>query len=142
MEGWPWDHGLTKDREGKFVIGCTGLYSIKAFDINGPLSTVFVMFRPTALSRGLPQFDADGNGWVQGEERKTMQAAIKASPTVIRPKLGGQDVKVWLNGKEERSIQFNRIPEYSSGSIRCSISWRSTRSPGLHPAYGMRAKSR
>ena len=111
MERWAWDYNLHGDREDLFTLGRTELYAMHAFDIQGPISTVFVAFRPTALSRVLA-FDADGDGWVQGEERKAMTAAMKDKPTVIGPELEANDVKVWLNGKEERIVQFNRIPEY------------------------------
>ena len=70
---------LTANREDDFVIGRTELYSIKALDIDGPISTVFVMFRPTALSRVL-RFDAEGDGWVREAEREAMPAAMRDSP--------------------------------------------------------------
>jgi hypothetical protein len=111
MERWAWDYDLHGDRVDLFTLGRTELYAMHAFDIQGPISTVFVAFRPTALSRVLA-FDADGDGRVQGEERKTMTAAMKDSPTVIGPELEAKDVKVWLNGKEERIVQFSKIPEY------------------------------
>jgi hypothetical protein len=111
MERWAWDYDLTRDREEVFTIGRTELYSIHAFNIVGGPSTVFVAFRPTALSRVL-QFDADGDGWVSHEERKAMTAAMKRSPTVIGPELQASDVTVWLNEVPQKIAQFDRIPEY------------------------------
>jgi hypothetical protein len=111
MERWAWDYDLHRDREDVFTLGRTELYSMHAFDIKGPIATVFVAFRPTALSR-IQAFDANGDGWVRDDERKAMEAAMAASPTVIGPELEAKDVKVWLNGNEERIVQFTRVPEY------------------------------
>ena len=111
MERWAWDYDLTRDRLDEFTIGRTEIYAMRAFDLNAPLSTVFVMFRPTALSRML-RFDADGDGLISEAETKATIAAMKDSPTVIGPELEAADVKVWLNGNEERIVRFDRIPEY------------------------------
>lgn len=111
MERWAWDYDLNRDREDVFTLGRTELYSMHAFDIKGPIATVFVAFRPTALSR-VQAFDADGDGWVRDAERKAMEAAMAASPTVIGPELEAGDVRVWLNGNEERIVQLTKVPEY------------------------------
>ena len=111
MERWAWDYDLTRDREDFFTIGRTELYAIHAFDLKAPVNTIFVTFRPTALSR-LLQFDEDGDRLTSGDERKKMVAAMKHSPTVIGPELEAKDVTVWLNGREEKIVQFNKIPEY------------------------------
>jgi hypothetical protein len=100
MERWAWDYDLTRDREEVFTIGRTELYSIHAFNIVGGPSTVFVAFRPTALSRVM-RFDADGDGRLSQEERKAMAPAMKVSPTVIGPELQASDVAVWLTGPAE-----------------------------------------
>jgi len=110
LERWAWDYDLTRDREEVFTIGRTELYSIHAFNIVGGPSTVFVAFRPTALSRVL-RFDADGNGWVSDEERKATMAAMRQSPTAIGPELQASDVTVWLDGVPQKIVQFDRIPE-------------------------------
>ena len=111
MERWAWDYDLTRDREEVFTIGRTELYAMHAFNIVGGPRTVFVAFRPTALSRVL-RFDADGDGRVSAEERNAMTAAMKDSPTVIGPELEAADVTVWLNGVAQKIEQFNRIPEF------------------------------
>jgi hypothetical protein len=111
MERWAWDYDLHRDREDVFTLGRTELYSMHAFDIKGPIPTIFVAFRPTALSR-VQAFDANGDGWVRDDERKTMEAAMGVSPTVIGPELEAKDVRVWLNGNEERVVQFTKVPEY------------------------------
>jgi hypothetical protein len=111
MERWAWDYDLTRDRLDEFTIGRTELYAIRAFDLNAPLSTIFVMFRPTALSRVL-RFDADGDGLISDAETAAMTAALKDSPTAIGPELETADVRVWLNGVEEPVVRFDRIPEY------------------------------
>jgi hypothetical protein len=111
LERWAWDYDLTRDREDMFVIGRTELYGMRAFDINGGPPTIFVMFRPTSLSRIL-RFDNDADGLVQGEDRKTMVKAMKESSTVISPELTTDYVKIWLNGQKEEVIQLNQIPEY------------------------------
>jgi hypothetical protein len=111
LERWAWDYDLTRDREDVFTIGRTELYSIHAFNIVGGPRTVFVAFRPTALSR-LLRFDADGDGRLSDEERKPIMAAMKLSPTVIGPELQAADVTVWVNGVRQEIAQFDRIPEY------------------------------
>lgn len=111
MERWAWDYDLTRDREDVFTIGRTELYGIHAFNIKGGPHTVFVAFRPTALSRIL-QFHADGDGLLSDAERKKMVAAMKESPTVIGPDLEAKDVMVWLDGKQQTIKQFNKVPEY------------------------------
>ena len=115
MERWAWDYNLLNDRRDTFTIGRTELYGIHAFDVKSPCPTVFVAFRPTALSRVL-QFDSDGDGLVQGEERKRMEFEMRDSPTVIGPELKAENVKVWLNDSEQEVVQFDKIPEYN-GSI-------------------------
>ena len=111
MERWAWDYDLTRDRLDEFTIGRTEIYAMRAFDLNAPLSTIFVMFRPTALSRVL-RFDADDDGLISDAETKAMMVALKDSPTAIGPELEAADVKVWLNGNEEPIVRFDRIPEY------------------------------
>ena len=69
MERWAWDYDLTRDREDEFAIGRTEIYSMRVFEVIGGPRTLFVAFRPTALSRVL-RFDADGNGLVEGGSDK------------------------------------------------------------------------
>lgn len=114
LERWAWDYDLTRPREDLFTIGRTEIYAMRAFDLNSPLSTIFVMFRPTALSRVL-RFDVDGDGLISDTETKAAIVEMKDSPTVIGPELKAGDVKVWLNGKEEKIVRFDRIPEYDGG---------------------------
>jgi len=111
MERWAWDYDLTRDREELFTIGRTELYSIHAFNIVGGPSTIFVAFRPTALTRIL-HFDADGDGRISAQERKAMEAALMQSPTAIGPELRPENVTVWMNGVPQKIAQFNQIPEY------------------------------
>jgi hypothetical protein len=115
MERWGWDYDLTRDREDVFTIGRTELYGMHAFNVKGGARTVFVAFRPTALSRVL-RFDEDGDGLVTGEERKAMGAAMTGSPVAIGPELNAEDVSVWFNGQPQKIVQFNRIPEYGGGT--------------------------
>jgi hypothetical protein len=134
MERWAWDYDLTRDREEEFTIGRTELYSIHAFNIVGGPSTVFVAFRPTALSRVL-QFDADGDGSVSDEERKATMAAMKRSPTAIGPELQASDVTVWLNGVPQKIAQFDRIPEYDGDFWQ--VQYLLQFLPGARPAPGI-----
>ena len=60
----------------------------------------------------LDPIDTDGDGLVRGEEKDNMETAMKASPTVIGPELKAEEVRVWLDGKEQKIVQFNMIPEY------------------------------
>ena len=41
-----------------------------------------------------------------------MQAAMRESSTVIGPELEANDVSVWFDGREQKIVQFNMIPEY------------------------------
>jgi len=141
MERWGWDYDLTRDRVDEFAIGRTEIYGMRAFDLNGPLPTIFVMFRPTALSRAL-RFDADGDGFISDDETKATLAAMKDSPTVIGPALEAADMKVWLNGNEEAIVRVDRIPSTTATSGRCSTCCRSSRRFGLRAACGTRSKWR
>jgi hypothetical protein len=114
MERWAWDYDLTRDREDDFAIGRTEIYALRAFDLNAPVATVFIMFRPSALSRIL-RFDADGDGFLSAKERPAALAAMKDSPTVLAPELKAEDVSVWLNGRPEKIVRFDMIPEYDGG---------------------------
>lgn len=134
LERWAWDYDLTKDREDVFTIGRTELYGMRAFDINGGPPTIFITFRPTSLSRVL-QFDTDGDGLVQGEERERQHAAMKTSPTIIGPELTAEDVRVWLNGEEETIVQFNKIPE--RGTNMWQVQYLLQIFPDERPARGM-----
>ncbi len=114
MERWAWDYDLTRDREEVFTVGRTELYGMHAFNIVGGPRTIFVAFRPTALSRVL-QFDADGDGQVSKKEREALGEALKQNPTAIGPELEAADVAVWMNGVPRKIAQFNRIPEWDGG---------------------------
>ncbi|MCX6561285.1 MAG: hypothetical protein NTZ26_12325 [Candidatus Aminicenantes bacterium] len=114
MERWAWDYDLTRDREDDFAIGRTELYAIRAFDLNAPVATVFIMFRPSALSRVL-RYDADGDGRVSAKEMAAAMEAMKNSPTVIAPELKAEDIEVRLDGRPEKIVRFDMIPEYDGG---------------------------
>ena len=111
MERWAWDYDLTRDREDEFVIGRTELYSIRVFGIIGGPRTLFVSFRPSALTRIL-KFDKDGNGLVEGSERDATKEALKHSFTAIGPELKPENIKVWIDGKLHPVINLTQIPEY------------------------------
>jgi hypothetical protein len=117
LERWAWDYDLTVDREDEFLIGRTELYGMRVFDTNGGPSTLFVIFRPTALSR-LLRYDEDNDGFVQGSDRERLRVAMKASPTAIGPELTSDNVIVWYDGQKREIVQFDRIPEY------CGDGWQ------------------
>ncbi|MHB9027408.1 MAG: hypothetical protein ACYC9O_01425 [Candidatus Latescibacterota bacterium] len=116
MERWAWDYDLTRDREDEFTIGRTEIYSMRVFEVVGGPRTLFVAFRPTALSRVL-KLDADGNGLVEGEERKAMGDALKKSCTAIGPELKAENIKVWINGKPQTVLNLTQIPEYNGDDM-------------------------
>ena len=116
LERWAWDYDLTRDREDTFTLDRMELYSIHAFEIRGGPPTLFICFRPTALSRVL-QFDKDGDGVLNDEERKGMGQALRRSPTAIGPELKASDVKVWVDGKAYSVIQLNQIPEWDGDGM-------------------------
>jgi hypothetical protein len=109
LERWAWDYDLTRDREDVFTIGRTELYGMRAFEILGGPPTIFVGFRPSSLTRAL-RFDDDGDGVIRGNE-ESMAAALKESPTALAPELTAEDVKVWLNGQEQKVRQLDMLPE-------------------------------
>jgi hypothetical protein len=111
LERWGWDYDLTRDREETFHLDRMELYSIHAFEIRGGPPTLFVIFRPTALSRVL-SFDKDGDNILDDAERKAMQEALTHSPTAIGPELKAGDIRVWLDGKPYPVVQLNQIPEF------------------------------
>jgi hypothetical protein len=57
------------------------------------------------------KFDADGDGVLNEEELKSLQAGLRVSPTALGPELKAENVKVWLDGKPQPILQFNQIPE-------------------------------
>ncbi len=116
MERWAWDYDLTRDRKDEFTIGRTEIYSIRVFEIIGGPRTLFVSFRPTALSRVL-RFDADGNGLVEGEERKALGEALTKSFTAIGPELTTENIKVWIDGKLHPVVHLSQIPEYNGNDM-------------------------
>jgi len=116
MERWAWDYDLTREREDEFVIGRIELYSIRVFEVVGGPQTLFVAFRPTALTRVL-KFDRDGNGLVEGSERDAMVEALKHSFTAIGPELTAENIKVWIDGKLHPVIHLTQIPEYDGNEI-------------------------
>lgn len=111
LERWAWDYDLTRDRIDNFTIGRTELYGMRAFDIKSPLSTIFILFRPSALSR-LRQFAPDEPRLLNEAERRRCEEAMRSSATVIGPELSPENVTVWLNGEPQTIRQFDRIPEY------------------------------
>ncbi len=112
MERWAWDYDLTRDREDEFTIGRIEIYSMRVFEVVGGPRTLFVAFRPTALSRVL-KFDADGNGLVEGEERKALGEALKKSFVAIGPELKAENIKVWIDGKPQTVLNLVQVPEYN-----------------------------
>jgi len=117
FERWAWDYDLTRDREDEFTLGRVELYGMRAFDTNGGPQTLFVIFRPTGLSRIL-RFDEDRDGFVKGHEKEKLDAAMKESPTVIGTELTRDEVTIWYNGMEREIVQFDLIPEY------CGSGWQ------------------
>jgi hypothetical protein len=116
MERWAWDYDLTRDREDEFTIGRTEIYSMRVFEVVGGPPTLFVAFRPTALSRVL-KFDTDGNGLVEGDERKAMGNALKESFLAIGPELKAENIKVSINGKPQTVLNLTQIPEYNGDKM-------------------------
>ncbi|MEW6754207.1 MAG: hypothetical protein AB1505_24980 [Candidatus Latescibacterota bacterium] len=110
LERWAWDYDLTHDRQDTFTIGRTELYGMRAFDIKSPLPTLFVLFRPSSLSR-VRRFGADEPRLLHEEEVARQLEAMAASPTAIGPELRPEDVKVWLDGEEQRVVRLDQIPE-------------------------------
>jgi hypothetical protein len=89
---------------------------MRAFTLEGGQPLVFVLFRPTSLSRVL-RFDQNGNGRVDEQEQQTMLEAMRKSPTVIGPVLTADQVRVWLDGNEHEIAQISQVPEASSNGI-------------------------
>lgn len=62
-------------------------------------------------------------------------AAMKESPTVIGPELEASDVTVWLNGKPEKIVQFNKVPEYDGN--KWQVQYLLQIFPNPRPARGV-----
>ena len=113
LERWAWEYDLTRDREETFTIGRMEIYSMHAFELIGGQPLVFVAFRPSTLSRVLA-FDANGDGFVDQNERKAMVEAMTKTPTSIGPELKAENVKVWIDGVPQRPARIDLIPEASA----------------------------
>lgn len=117
LERWAWDYDLTVDRQDEFTIGRTELYGMRAFHTKGGPNTLFVIFRPTALSR-LLQYDEDGDGFVRGGDCQKQLVAMRRSPTAIGPELMPEDIAVWYDGERREIVRLDQIPEY------CGDDWQ------------------
>ena len=111
MERWAGTYDLTQDREDHFDIGRMEIYGLRAFDMVGGANTLYLLFRPSSLTRVM-HFDADGDGVLSDTERKAMVEASKNSATVLGPELKAEDVKVWFDGAPLTVAQMNQISEY------------------------------
>ncbi len=112
MERWAWHFDISKDREETFRIGRTELYSMNVFRvIGGSGTTLFVSFRPSALTRILQHTV----GPVAKAKDKASLALtgehLKRDPMAIAPDLRKKDVKVWLDGEPQTVSDLNRLVE-------------------------------
>jgi hypothetical protein len=135
LERWAWDYDLTHDRHELFTVGRMELYGMQAHSMFSPLSLIFIQFRPSTLSRVL-RYDLDGDGLLGEQDRKALESALveSQSPTVIGPELNADDVRVWLDGKEEKIVRFDMIPEYDGGFWQ--VQYILQISPDPRPARG------
>jgi len=116
MERWGWDLDLTRDREEDFTIGRTEIYGVRAFNLSDVPHTIYILFRPSSLSR-IRSYLADEKGIPGKAERATMIEATKKSPTVVGPELTAQNVKLWLNDAPLDMLSLTPVIEHDAGGI-------------------------
>ncbi|HNX96612.1 MAG TPA: hypothetical protein PKK12_02935 [Candidatus Aminicenantes bacterium] len=137
MERWAWDFDLTADREENFRVGRTELYGMKAFCLLAPTSTVFVVFRATALTRILqhaPERDA------RPKDDHTMGRIVehlKLTPMAVAPELARENVKVRLDGVAIPVSDLSRVVETSGQGIDQTL-YLLQFTPPQRPARGVR----
>ena len=137
MERWAWDFDLTKDREEVFRVGRTEIYGMHAFCLNAPTTTVFVTFRPTALTRFL-QHVADPAA--QPKDQATMAVTmehLRLDPMAIAPDLKREAVKVWLDGAPQAVSDLSRVVETNCQGINQTL-YILQFTPKTRPARGVR----
>lgn len=111
LERWAWDFDLTTDRTEAFRVGRTELYGMKAFCLLGGSDTVFVTFRPSALTR-LLQHRADPKaGPRDPATMAVLSAHMKLDPMSLAPNLSMAGVKIWLDGQPQTPADLARIRE-------------------------------
>lgn len=121
MERWAWDFDLSRDRQETFAVGRSELYGMRAFCLLGPTSTVFVVFRASALTRILqhaPLRDA------RPKDEATMAAItehLKENPLAVAPELARERVKVRLDGEEFPPSDLSRIVETSATGLNQAL---------------------
>lgn len=140
LERWAWEYDLTRDREETFTVGRMEIYSMHAFELIGGQPLVFVTFRPSTLSRVLA-FDANGDGFVDQNERKAMSAAMKKTPTAIGPELKAENVKVWLDGVPQPVARVDLIPEANADGF-WQVEYLVQITPKTKPERGVRHEVR
>jgi hypothetical protein len=76
-------------------------------------SLIFIQFRPSSLARAL-KYDLNGDGFLGKRDRIALRTAMveSRSPTVLGPELDTSNVRIWLNGKEERVVRLDQVPEF------------------------------
>jgi len=139
LERWAWSYDLTSDREENFVIGRMELYGMRAFDLTGGPNMFYVIFRPTSLSRVL-QFDANGDGVIDDNERAALVEGLKKSPTAIGPELQASDIKLWMDGAPLQVLSLTAMPEQDGDGVQ-QINYiaQCARPSHWEPKFGMRS---
>lgn len=117
MERWAWNLDLTKDREEVFKVGRTELYGMRAFCILAPTSTVFVIFRPSALTRILQHAPRLTTKPKDDATMALIVEHLKENPMAIAPELSKEHVKVRLNGVAYPVSDLSRVVETSGQGI-------------------------
>jgi hypothetical protein len=121
LERWAWDFDLTGDRAETFRVGRTELYGMKAFCLVGGSDTVFVTFRPSALTR-LLQHRADPKaGPRDAATMAVLGDHMKIDPMSLAPNLALAGVKVWLDGQAQTPADLARIRECGPGGADQSL---------------------
>lgn len=121
LERWAWNFDLTADRTEVFRMGRTELYGMHAFQMIGGAGTVFVGFRPTALSRVLQHRAPAAKGPRDEVTMNTVMEHLKIDAMAIAPGLTKADVKVWLDGEPQVVTDLARTVETAPGGFNQTL---------------------
>jgi len=121
MERWAWDFDLTADRTETFKVGRTELYGMKAFCLLAPTSTVFVVFRASALTRILQHAPLQGARPKDDHTMGRIVEHLKLTPMAIAPELARENVKVWLDGVAYPVSDLSRVVETSGRGVHQTL---------------------
>jgi len=112
LENWCWHMIVDRDEELTLKIGNGEVYSLHAWPSCGGQPTMFLAFRPMALT-----------GFDNGAPKQYMKEIDGAPFPVIdaAPPLTGQDISVYLNGVPARVTALQQYYEVGAQAMPCCL---------------------